>query len=304
MTKRIAIALLLFMTIAGCGAETQERTSASSTTPGAKTAAPRDSARPAGEATSSTSAAIVGSAADSAPAPDITAGLKLIRRANLEILILDYDRAKDKLQAIVKNSGGFISDVNLYSEQEYKVVNLSLRIPSENFETTLQKLRDLGRVVGETLETDDITTSYVDTDARLRNMKLTEERLLDLLERRSRNLSDILQVERELSRVRGDIENQTARLRHFDDQVSLSTISLELREEMPEIVEAPQDVWQPVRELKKNAGALVKRSFAKMVGLVVYLIKLTLALLPWLVVFGPIGYLLYRWRRKRKNMRR
>lgn len=300
MQKTIAILILLLATFCSCGSQKEESPVATT-----KTAAPGGANRDAIKAEAPTSA--VGGAArvDTAPAPaaDVTVNLKLIRSARLEILILDYDASKAKLLEIVKKAGGYISDVNLHTEQEYKIANLALRVPAQNFDNALDELRKLGRVVGESLETEDITTTYVDTDARLRNMKLTEQRLIDLLAQRSRNLSDILQVERELSRVRGDIENLTARLRHYDDQVSLSTISLELREEMPEIVEAPEDVWQPVRELKKNAGALVKRSFAGLVGLVVYLIKLALALLPWLIIFGPVVYLLYRWRKKRKARR-
>ena len=123
----------------------------------------------------------------------------------------------------------------------------------------------------------------MDTDARLRNLQRTETRLLELLDQRG-SLEDILAVERELARVRGEIESSTSQMKQLRERVSLATCHVTLREKDREIVHEPDDMWQPVRELARNIGPMFGQSFAAVVVVGAGLVGLFIYALPWLLL--------------------
>ncbi len=92
-------------------------------------------------------------------------------------------------------------------------------------------MRKLGQVTKIAEATDDVTEEYIDVEARLANSKRLEERIVELLEERSGKLADILEIERELARVRETIERIEGQLRYLSNQTSLATITIELREQ-------------------------------------------------------------------------
>ncbi len=70
----------------------------------------------------------------------------------------------------------------------------------ENLDRFLQKVRGLGELKNQTLGTEDVTKAYLDTDARLKNARVMEQRLIDMLKTKTGKVSDLLQVEKELGR--------------------------------------------------------------------------------------------------------
>ena len=82
----------------------------------------------------------------------------------------------------------------------------------------------------QTLGTEDVTKAYFDTDARLRNAKRMEERLLEMLEKNTGKVSDLLQVEKELARVREQIEQMQGELKYYDALVQYATVTMSLAE--------------------------------------------------------------------------
>src|SRR6266702_4798548 len=80
-----------------------------------------------------------------------------------------------------------------------------VKVVPENLDRFVQKIRDLGELKNQTLGTEDITKAYFDTDSRLKNARLMEQRLIDMLKTKTGKVSDLLQVEKELGRVREDI---------------------------------------------------------------------------------------------------
>jgi hypothetical protein len=269
-------------------------------------AAPASTA-PAGEAT----------AADEKPGepgqagqPAASVGRKLIRTARLDLLVEDYDAARPAVERILAAVGGVISDAEVHHYGEYRSASVTLRVPAEALDRTLVELRAIGKVEHETLGTEDVTRQYVDTDARLRNLTQTETRLRALLETQTGNLSSILEVEREITRVRGEIEVLTSQIQQLDERIALSTIHLGLREEAPEIVHEPDDMWKPVRQLGRNALVILEVSVGALISFLAGVVVVLLYLLPWLVPValvlalkpgwrrGLVGLL--RWRRRRK----
>ena len=107
----------------------------------------------------------------------------------------------------------------------------TLRVPGDRLADALARLRQLGQVVEDTQGSQDVTDQIVDLDARLASARATEQRLTELLQNRTGKLSDVLEVERELTRVRLDIERLDAEKTNVGRRVSYATIDVTIREE-------------------------------------------------------------------------
>src|SRR5262249_23776849 len=107
----------------------------------------------------------------------------------------------------------------------------TLRVPVVKVDSVLSELRKLGRVLNESQSSTDVTSQYTDLFARLNNARNTEQRLLTLLRRRTGNLKDVVEVEREISCVRQTIEQMEAQQKGMNNKVELASIQLQLSEE-------------------------------------------------------------------------
>jgi hypothetical protein len=107
----------------------------------------------------------------------------------------------------------------------------TLRVPGDRMADALARLRQIGPVVEDTQGSQDVTDQIVDLDARLMSARATEQRLTELLRNRTGKLSDVLEVEREIARVRLDIERLDAEKANMGRRVTYATIDLHVAEE-------------------------------------------------------------------------
>src|SRR5207244_2155362 len=105
-----------------------------------------------------------------------------------------------------------------------------VKVLPENLDHFLQKLRGIGQLKNQTLGTEDVTKAYFDTDARLKNARVMEQRLIDMLKTKTGKVSDLLQVEKELGRVREEIEKMQGELKYWDSQVQFARVTISLSE--------------------------------------------------------------------------
>lgn len=171
--------------------------------------------------------------ANSAPDPSAAAAdnRKLIRNASLELEVENFAKASDAIVSLVREQQGTIATQNSTRGENGKFQGaIVVKILPENLDRFLAGLRALGDVKNQTLGTKDVTKDYSDTDARLRNARLMEERLLDMLKKTTGKVSDLLQVEKELARVREQIEQMQGELKYYDALVAYATVTITLRE--------------------------------------------------------------------------
>jgi hypothetical protein len=147
-----------------------------------------------------------------------------------------------------------------------------------------------GRIKGASVTAEDLTRQIVDTEARLRAQKTLRERLQQLLKDRPGKLADLLETERELARVQGEIDSQESELAVMRARVAMSRLSLNY-ETKPNPVTG--GAFEPIGDAFNNFFRVVAQGFASLI----YVIA---ALLPWLVVGGPLLWLGLRWWRGRK----
>ena len=163
------------------------------------------------------------------PAPVDTR--KLIRNAQLDLEVKDYQAAVDKIAALTKSAGGYVDTSNSQRGGNGKLQGtVVVKILPENLDGFLLELRDLGELKNQSLSTEDVTKEYYDTQARLTNSQRMETQLQDLLKHTNGKVSELLQVERELGRVRGDIEQMQGELKLYDFQVQFATVTIAVAE--------------------------------------------------------------------------
>ncbi len=157
-------------------------------------------------------------------------GDKIIYRQNLSMETDNLYQTIDKMEQDLDRYGGHIHRYQVISEKdEAPRGDFTLRVPSESLKAFVDSMRNYGVFTQEVLESDDVSDTYYDIEANLRNQTIQERRLLDLLED-AENLSDILTLESELSRIRREIERLQGTLNRLDDQVRFSTLYLSIRE--------------------------------------------------------------------------
>ncbi len=245
----------------------------------------------------------------SAPAPesadsggDPGESLEKVQAASVEkrkiilnhALVLEVKSVAVSLEALKKlaeSSGGYIFNSTRSGSESGPVSGqVGMRVPSGKASGVMKSLRGMGRVESENSTAEDITEEYVDLEARLKNARSSEARLLDLYNKAGK-LSDVLAVEKELTRVRGDIESSEAKKKNWDILTSMVTIEITLHE--------PAGGFPSGHRFWRTIKGAFSKSADMVAGSLHALIVFVAGVLPWLAVFGPIVYLSVKWRRKK-----
>jgi len=176
-------------------------------------------------------------ATSSSPPDGATNARKLVRNASVHLEVKSFDEALQSITTLASEGRGYIATTSSQKQENGKLRGqVIIKILPENLDGFLGKLRNLGDLKKQALATEDVTKAYVDTDARLRNSRLIEKRLIDLLEKDAGQIADLLEVEKELGRVREQIDQLLGEFKFMDMQVQFATVTISLAEkdlEMP-----------------------------------------------------------------------
>lgn len=226
------------------------------------------------------------------PLQAMAAARRLIRTGQLAMEVADYASAAAKATQLAESHGGYLADSHsTRGARDTRQGSLTLRIPAAQFEAAFSALKQLGNVRSEGMSTQDITKAYADLETRLRVKRDAEARVRNILRNRTAKLADVLEAERELTRLMEEIEQMEGERRYYDQQVSLSTISVTLSEPQP-ILESSG--LEPIREAIHGAVEVLSRSVATIIYAVVFLS-------PWLLLAWILWKLLRLARRRRSR---
>lgn len=229
----------------------------------------------------------------------------IIYTGNITLVVKDTRAAVNDIAILAGEQGGYVSSSNIYQAGDVPRGSITVRVPADSYQDTLTGLRALAaRVERENTSTQDVTEEFTDLEARKTNLEFTEEALQQLLEERQRvgKTSDILEVYRELTNIRGQIEQIEGRMRYLANQSALSTIAIEL---IPDVLYQPVSVagWEPQGVAKEALQALVAalQGLANLaIWLVIFVLPLLIiALIPLIIMIGLI-----RWGWKRSRSRK
>lgn len=181
---------------------------------------------------------------------------RIIKTGVLAVEVDSYEEAADQVQSIVQEHGAFVADTSTQERTGGALAGqFVIRVAPDRFETLFASLKGIGRVEAENVKSADVTADYVDLEARIATLRITEQRLAELITNKSfvDKMSALLEVEREMTRIRTQIEHFTGRLRVMADQVALSTITLSLHEPARTVPSASLAVEVPVLDVAAKA---------------------------------------------------
>jgi len=229
----------------------------------------------------------------------------IIRTVNITMLVDDVDRASQDIVTLVANYKGYVSSSNLWHEGERTYANITLRVPAESLDALLAELRSKAvRVDSESISTQDVSQEYVDLDSRLRNLEATEQELLQVLDNiyeKSYKAEDVLSVYRELTTIRGEIEQIKGRQQYLENLTALATVQVSLQP-----VATPPSV---VEEGKFNPMVIINTALRNLVhilqGVYEVIIVILLNVLPVLIILAiPVVVIILIVRASKRNKAR
>ncbi len=254
MRRHIALNALILLSILGCGEEepaksvkTVERISVRSA-PAANTteraSAPAALGAPSASAllinpitvadkSSGMMGGMAGAMGTAIQAPINSAALsrKIIYDGEIDLIVKDVDSTAKQVSASIQEARGYIAEQSTTgSPGTPRSMRWKLRVPVEQFESLVQKVVALGELEQNKRTSQDVTEQYYDIEARIKNKKAEEKSLTKILDERTGKLEDILKIETELSRVRGEIEQLEGKIRVLENLSSLATLNLSVHE--------------------------------------------------------------------------
>jgi hypothetical protein len=222
-------------------------------------------------------------ASSSAPAMVIHTGQAFIE-------VEKIDPAIAKIRQLAAQVGGFIGNASISGgRDQVRQASIELKIPARNYEQAIGTLSSIGKVETVNSNAQDVGEEFVDVTARVTNSKRLEERLINLLATRTGKLDDVLRVERELARVREEIERYEGRLRYLSARAAMSTLSINVHEPTPILGNSPGE--SPI-------AAAFKQAWRNFIALVAGSISALGVLIPLalIVIAALAGY--RRWRKR------
>lgn len=209
---------------------------------------------------------------------------KIKRNAYLRIEAKDVIGALNKATLLSTRFGGYTSGARTWSVDDQTYASYSFAVPVEQFELALEEMRHLGEVKDENVTSQDVTSQFVDLEARIVNLEATAERIRSFLAD-AKKVEEALDVNRELSSIEGQLEQLKGQRNALSQQTSFSTISIELvpPPPVPTTVDVLEDAktWSPVATF--NAALEVLLSLAQFgIDLAIWV----------LVLAGPAAFML------------
>ena len=152
---------------------------------------------------------------------------QIIRTATVSLTVEGVARSFEDVGNIAVSAGGFVSSSSFGNSGDEQVASVTIRVPQAAYQDVLRQLRGLGEVESEQSSANDVTEEFTDLQARIRNLKATEERYVQLLAQAA-NINEILVVQDRISATRSDIEQIQGRIDLLDNQTALATITTHL----------------------------------------------------------------------------
>ena len=183
----------------------------------------------------------------------------VIRTGQASIEVDSLERAVAQVRLLAARIGGYVANTVMQTGRgDLRSASLEVKIPAERFDDGLNGLTPLGKLESVNVLAEDVGEEFTDVTARIENSRRLESRLIDLLARGTGKLKDVLEVERELARVREEIERTEGRLRYLRSHAALSTLTIAVHEPLPVVGRAGSSViGEAFKQAWRNFVALV-----------------------------------------------
>lgn len=223
--------------------------------------------------------------------PGTVAPSMIIRTGHATVEVDSLEPAVANVQALALRVGGYVANISMHTGRaQLRQATLEVKVPAARFDEALEGLEPIGTMEALEVSAQDVGEEYADLSARVSNARRLEERLLTLLATRTGRLEDVLAAERELARVREEIERYEGRLRYLQARATLSTLHVTVHEPAPVLGRSTRNpIVNAFREAWRNFVGFVA-GLIELMGIIVPLgiigLGIVLAWMRWGPRFG------------------
>lgn len=242
---------------------------------------------------------------DTAALPDVenaafAASHMIIKNGDVKLLVEDTDIAIDRATQVIGDMGGYIISSRVWYQpygdgKNYKYATISIGVPVDQFERTLNRLRALAvKVEDETASGEDVTNQFVDLQSQVTNLETTRDRIKSFLDQ-AQTVDEALRINTELTNVEAQIEQLKGQMNYLKDRSAYSTVTVTLSPVLPELVVPTTTplptptpvVWKP-GETFNNAKTAVTYAYQGIIDLLIWVLVVFVPIFapPVLIVWG------------------
>ncbi len=216
----------------------------------------------------------------------------IIRTATASIQVDSLEPAVALVTQLAERVGGYVAGSGIATGKDrLRQAFIEVKIPAQRFDDVVAGLTPIGKLESVNVNSQDVGEEFVDVTARMDNARRLERRLIDLLATRTGKLKDVLDVERELARVREEIDRYEGRIRYLQAHTAMSTLSVTVHEPLPVVGEAGHSIMG-------EAFTQAWRNFVVLMSLAVQSLGV---ILPLGLVAGGAWLVTRRWRLGRQR---
>lgn len=222
----------------------------------------------------------------------------IIRNGDINVQVKDTRQARNEIEGLVlemQSQGAFVLSATEHggTEEDQPYISMVIRVPAESFDNIMDIISNMAVIVNDRNEyAEDVTEEYFDLENRLESLEAARQRLLGIMEDAD-TTEDLLVAEQQLTQREVEIESIKGRMQFLSESAKLSRITIALQ---PYLLSQPIDTrWQPLETVRRAIDDLIDG----LKGFVEFLIYFTIAVLPWLALFGFIIWLVVRFFKRR-----
>jgi hypothetical protein len=179
----------------------------------------------------------------------------IVRTGSVQVQVTDVAGAMARARDAVTAAGGYVGGSRQERDGDKIVATVTYRVPVDRWESTLDAIRGLGKVMGESTDSAEVTAQVVDLDARIRNLKASETALVGYAASAPK-VTDLLEIQDRLTSTRSQIEQLTAQKQNLENQAALSSLTVTFGVEIVAVTQAAER-WDPAKEVDRASATLV-----------------------------------------------
>jgi len=210
----------------------------------------------------------------------------IIKTADIKLLVEDTNTAIERTTQVVGDTGGYIVSSRIwyqghYDGKNYKYATITMGVPVNQFERTMNRLRGIAvEVLDENASGEDVTDQYVDLESQIVNLEATRDRIKSFLDDAT-SVDEALRINQQLTEVEQQIEQIKGRMKYLEGRSAFSTITVNIEPELPELEPTPTPEpkpWQPGETFEKAKDTIVE-AYQGIIDLLIWVVIVVLPLL-------------------------
>lgn len=230
----------------------------------------------------------------------VTQSPMIARVMSMTIVVKNVDSTRIELDAIIAKHHGYSAQESVNApEYDSHSLHASLRVPAGELTSAEAEIARLGKVVNESQTGEEVSEQHADLMARLKTAKETEARFQAILQQRTGKVSDVLEVEQNIARLRGEIEAMEAEQKGLEHRVAFATIDVDLR----------QEYKAPLQPQADSSSTQLHNAFVQgyrnvtdlLFGILLFTVSFGPPLLVCLLIVGGPGVLMWRRHQRRRG---